>query len=80
MINNFDNYRTWKHRSDPFQDDMDQYYSYLPAKFIYKDLTFNFVDSVAKSNSGTHHDRYWFDTLKKERDELQAPVISKGTP
>ncbi|MBC7862290.1 MAG: glycosyltransferase family 39 protein [Bacteroidia bacterium] len=48
---NYESYLTWRQPSSPFASDCDQYYSYLPATFIYKDLSYSF------------NERYWLVTL-----------------
>ena len=49
------NISRWKSHT-VIKDDANIYYAYLPAAFIYKDLSFKFVDKLPKDFPGT----IWF--------------------
>ncbi|MDX9695651.1 MAG: hypothetical protein RBT49_07645 [Bacteroidales bacterium] len=51
------NISKWR-KNQVINNDAVSYYSYLPAAFIYKDLSFSFVDSLPKDFEG----RIWFQT------------------
>lgn len=57
---NYQDYIPWKTTMTPFTADADQYYSYLPAKFIHKDITFKYTDQywATKLENGNKVQRF----------------------
>jgi hypothetical protein len=58
IIFTFDRYNRWaefKNGNFPLVEDVDQFYSYLPAIFIHQDLTFSFPNNywTATAKNGT---------------------------
>src|ERR1700739_4548372 len=63
MVFFHDYWKSWRGNGTPFQYDVDQYYSYLPAAFIHHDLDFKFSD------------RYW---MTKAPNGNKVPKMSCG--